>query len=301
MTTLYPGQSRRKVHIKFFTPYYCNKSGRFKSGLTNQFLPNASIPESIWTRSSGLPLSNSQPSNANHNVVDCRRSQQSFDQARSKCHCDGALTTDPIFYGPSTATQIFANPGPEADHPPASVPATTNEESDEDAPAELFNSEEEDQFASSIFGTKCLTCSTASTSGGLEAHLHFEEKFEENSHWCGICDVWKRDDQIEEHLRSMKHKKNEKRIPQPNRDPESPVSSSVQWRGPVSVFAAVAVLLIACLLVTPVAVSIHVDREFLLERPQAQARLAERPTKKSKLSVLEIPAGGSSTIEIPRA
>ena len=52
MTTLSPGQSKRKVHVKFFTPHYCNKSGRFKSGLTNHFLPSASIPESIWTRSS---------------------------------------------------------------------------------------------------------------------------------------------------------------------------------------------------------------------------------------------------------
>jgi hypothetical protein len=164
-----------------------------------------------------------------------------------------------------------------------------------------LNSEEEDQLASFNFAPDPLTASTTSTSGGSEAHLRFEERFEENSHWCGICDVFVRDDQIEEHLRSKKHRKNEKRIPQLNRNPEVPVSSSVQWRGPVSVFTAVAVLLIACLLATPVVVSMHVDGEFLLEQPQAQARLAERPTKKSKLSVLEIPAGGSSTSEIPRA
>jgi hypothetical protein len=165
----------------------------------------------------------------------------------------------------------------------------------------ILNSEEEDQLASFNFAPDPLTTSTTPTSGGSEAHLRSEERFEEKSHWCGICDVFVRDDQIEEHLRSKKHWKNEKRIPQLNRKPEVPVSSSVQWRGPVSVFTAVAVLSIAYFLATPAVVSMHVDGEFLLEQPQAQARLAERPTKKSKLSVLEIPVGGSSTIEILRA
>jgi hypothetical protein len=254
------------------------------------------------------PLSNSQLSIANPKAVDCRRSQRSFDEARSKCHGDGALA----------ATQIFANLGPEAEHPPAFAPATTKEESDEDAPAELFNSEEEDQFASYIFAPDHLTTSTASTSGGSGAHLHSEEKFE-NSHWCGTCGASFREDQIEEHLISKKHMRHMKRTPQPNRKPETPVSNSVQWRGPVSVFTAVVVLLIACHLATPVVVSMHVDGEFLLDtrspqstrhkrvlndyrqQPQAQARLAERPTLKSEFSVLETPAGGSSTIEIPQA
>jgi len=210
------------------------------------------------------------------------------------------LTTDPILYGHSTRTQIFANPGPEADHSPAFVPATTDEESDEDAFAEFYDSEREDQFASYIFAPDCLTTSTTSTSGGLEAHLQSEEKFE-NSHWCGTCEVFVRDDQIEEHLISKKHKKTEQRTLQPDRPPEISVSSSVQWRGPVSLFTAAAVLLVACFLMTPVVVSVHVDGEFLLEQSQAQARLAERPTRKSELSVLETPAGGSSTIEIHRA
>ncbi len=290
MTTLSPGQRQRKVHIKFFTPHYCNKSGRFKSGLTNQFLPNASIPESIWTRSSGLPRSNSQLSIY---VANFRRSQQSFDEARSKCHGNEAHTTDPIFYGPSASNQIFASPGPEADHPAASVPVTTNEKSDEDSLPELYDSEKEDQFTSYIFAPDDLTTSTTPTSGGSEAHLRSEAGFEEKSHGCEICDVWKRRDQIEEHLRPMKHKRNARRIPQQTREPEVPVSSSVQWRGPVRVFTAVAVLLIAYFLATPAVVSIQVDGEFLLEQPQAQAMLAERPTRKSKFSVLEIPVGSS--------
>jgi hypothetical protein len=155
----------------------------------------------------------------------------------------------------------------------------------------LYDSEKEDQFTSYIFAPDDLTTSTTPTSGGSEAHLRSEERFEENSHWCGICDVFVRDDQIEEHLRSKKHRKNEIRILQQTSGPEVPVSSSVQWRGPVSVFTAVAVLSIAYFLATPAVVSIQVDGKFLLEQPQAQAMLAERPTRKSKFSVLEIPVG----------
>ncbi len=282
--------------------------------MTNHFLPSASIPESIWTRSSWLPLSNSQRSTQ---VANFRRTQQSFEEARSKCPGNEAPTTDPIFYGPSASNQIFANPGPEAEHPAASVPVTTNEKSDEDSLPELYDSEKEDQFTSYIFAPDNLnasttltsedegqpasfnpapdplTTSTTPTSGGSEAHLRSGERFEEKSYWCEICDVWKRRDQIEDHLMSPKHKRNARRIPQQTREPEVPVSSSVQWRGPVSVFTAVAVLLIACFLATPAVVSMHVDGEFLLEQPQAQARLAERPTKKSKFSVLEIPVGSS--------
>ena len=206
MTTQCPGRRRRKVHIKFFTPHYCNKSGRFKSGLTNQFLPNASIPESIWTRSSGLPRSNSQRSIY---VAYFRRSQQSFDEARSKCPGNETPTTDPIYDGSSAPDQNFANPGPEADHPAVSVPVTTNEESDEDAIPEFDDSEKEDQFTSHIFAPDDLNTST--------------------DHWCGTCGVLFRHDQIERHLISSKHVKNEKRILQQAREPEVPVSSSVQW------------------------------------------------------------------------
>ena len=156
-----------------------------------------------------------------------------------------------------------------------------------------LTSEEEDQLASFNFAPDPLTTLTTPTSGGSEAHLRSEERFEEKSHWCGICDVWKRRDQIEKHLRSLRHKTNARRISQQTRKPEVPVSSSVQWRGPVSVFTAVAVLLIAYFLATPAVVSIQVDGEFLLEQPQAQAMLAERPTRKSKFSVLEIPVGSS--------
>jgi hypothetical protein len=155
----------------------------------------------------------------------------------------------------------------------------------------LYDSEKEDQFTSYIFAPDDLTTSTTPTSGGSEAHPRSEERFEEKSHWCEICDVWKRRDQIEEHLKSMKHKRNARRIPQQTRGPEVPVSSSVQWRGPVRVFTAVSVLLIAYFLATPAVVSIQVDGKFLLEQPQAQAMLAERPTRKSKFSVLEIPVG----------
>jgi hypothetical protein len=312
MTMQCPGRSKRKVHIKFFTPHYCNKSGRFKSGLTNQFLPNASIPESIWTRSSGLPRSNSQLSIY---VAYFRRSQQCFDEARSKCPGNETLTTDPIYPGSSASDQIFANPGPEADHPAVSVPVTTNEKSDEDAIPDFDDSEREDQFTSYIFAPDdangstiltseevdrqaslnfapdSLTTSTTPTSGGSEAHLRSEEKFEENDYWCEICDVWTRRNQIEDHLRSTKHKRNARRIPQQTRELEVPVSSSVQWRGPVQVFTAAAVLSIASFLATPAVVSIQVDGEFLLEQAHAQAVLAERPTGKSKFSVLEIPVG----------
>ena len=138
-----------------------------------------------------------------------------------------------------------------------------------------------------------------------------------------------RDDQIEKHLRSKKHmkNKNKKHVQQHNSrvDPDLPddkkkkddedkgnpeilVSNSVQWRGPIPVFTAVAVFMIACILVTPVAVSMHVDGGCPLEQHQAQARLAERPTTKSKSSVLEIPArsgnfgrDGSSINKIFRA
>ena len=312
MTTQCPGRSKRKVHIKFFTPHYCNKSGRFKSGFTNHFLPNASIPESIWTRSSGLPRSNSQLSIY---VAYFRRSQQSFDEARCKCPGNETPTTDPIYYGSSASDQNFANPGPEADHPAVSVPVTTNEKSDEDAIPDFDDSEREDQFTSYIFAPDdpngstiltseevdqqasfnfapdSLTTSTTPTSGGPEAHLRSGEKFEEKIYWCEICDMWKRRDLIEEHQRSMKHKRNARRIPRQTREPEVPVSSSVQWRGPVQVFTAAAVLSIAYFLATPAVVSIQVDGEFLLEQAHAQAVLAERPTGKSKFSVLEIPVG----------
>jgi len=198
-----------------------------------------------------------------------------------------------------------------------SVPVTTNEKSDEDSLPELYDSEREDQFTSYIFAPDNLnasttltseeedqlasfnfapdplTTSTIPTSGGSEAHLRSGVRFEENSYWCEICDMWKRRDQIEDHLMSPKHKRNARRIPQQTREPEVKVSSSVQWRGPVRVFTAVAVLSIAYFLATPVVVSIQVDGEFLLEQPQAQAMLAERPTRKSKFSVLEIPVGSS--------
>jgi hypothetical protein len=212
-----------------------------------------------------LPKSNGQQSNASHNELNFRCTQQIFDEARSKCHGYGTLTTNPIFDDPSTA-----NTDPEASRPPAVVPTTTSEESDED-------------------------------DSGSEAHLHSEDKFEENNHWCGTCGVLFREDQIERHLISKKHRKNEKRIPQPSTNPATPVSNPVQWRRPVPVFTAVAVLLIACYLATPVVVSLHFDGEFLLEPPQAQARLAERLTRKSQFGVLETPAGGTSTIEIRRA
>jgi hypothetical protein len=181
----------------------------------------------------------------------------------------------------------------------------------------LYDSEKEDQFTSYIFAPDNLnasttltseeegqpasfnpapdplTTSTTPTSGGSEAHVRSGVRFEENSYLCKICRTWKRHDQIEDHLRAPKHRRNARRISQQTREPEVPVFSSVQWRGPVRVFTAVAVLSIAYFLATPSLVSIQVDGEFLLEQPQAQAMLAERPTRKSKFSVLEIPVGSS--------